>query len=207
MQFETKRGKILFIDDQQDAVEAHIQHLRNEGFTNVTYLREISSLNEVLGHEADLIFLDITGVASALDADDEGLSVLEYVKKHRPWTQVVVLSGSDFPASKAKQLSNADLCITKASLTLADLVNITEDQLRHALAPEYRNVKILALISQRIDELNLSWWGRRQLRKLVADAKAHEGDSAYDWRRVVINAKEWLSASSNVATLIGLFAS
>ena len=118
-----KRGKIVFIDDQEEAIEPYVAHLRDEGFTNVDVITDVKSLNHVLQAEADSLFLDITGVASALDGDDEGLALLEYLKKHRPWTRVVVLSGSEFPASKAKPLSQADLCITKASLNLADLVN------------------------------------------------------------------------------------
>jgi len=201
------KGRVLFLDDQRDAVEPYVSHLKEEGFTNVDLITDIKSLNQVVDAKADLIFLDITGVATALDGEEEGLSVLEYVKKHQPWTQVVVLSGSDFSASKAKTLSKADLCITKASLNLAELVNVTEDQLKLAVAPEHRNVKVLGVLEDRIDEMNLGWFKKRRLRKLIAEARSHEGDSSYDWNRLVGNVKETVSVAANVAGILSAFAS
>ncbi len=47
-------------------------------------MTDVKSLNQVVDAKADLIYLDITGIASSLDSDEEGLSVLEYVKKHQP---------------------------------------------------------------------------------------------------------------------------
>jgi hypothetical protein len=168
-------------------------------------ITDIKSLNQVVDANADLIFLDITGVATALNSSDEGLSVLEYVKKHQPWTQVIVLSGSDFPASKAKSLSKADLCITKGSLNLAELVNVTEDQLKLAVAPEFRNVKVLSVIEKKIDEMNLGWWKRRRLRKLISEARAHEGDASYDWNKLVSRTKDVVSVAANVAKIVSAF--
>lgn len=202
-----KRGKILFIDDQEDAVKPYVQHLKDEGFTNVELISDVKSLDQVIRTDADLVFLDITGVATALDGNEEGLTVLEYLKKHCAWTRVVVLSGSDFPASKAKPLSQADLCITKASLTLADLVNLTEDQLTYALSPEYRNVKIMNMLASRLDEVNLNWWRRHQLKKLIAIAREHEGDASYDWQSFARSARKTLSVAANVATVVSALVS
>jgi len=199
------KGRILFLDDQRDAVEPYVAHLKSEGFTNVDVMTDVKALNQVVDANADLIFLDITGVATALNSADEGLSVLEYVKKHQPWTQVIVLSGSDFPASKAKSLSKADLCITKGSLNLAELVNVTEDQLKQAVAPEYRNVKILTVLEKRIEDMNLGWWKKKKLRKLIAEARAHEGDPSYDWNKLVSRSKETLSVAANVAKIVAAF--
>lgn len=207
MSVDLKRGKIIFVDDQEDAVSPYVQHLKDEGFTNVVYLPDVKSFNQLLQQAPDLLFLDITGVATSLDAEDEGLTVLEYVKKHRPWTQIIVLSGSEFPASKAKPLSQADLCITKASLNLAELVNVTEDQLTTALSPEYRNVKILDVIAQQLDEISLSWWKKRKIQRLIATAHAHEGDAAFDWNSLVKKTKETLGTASNVASILSLLVS
>ncbi len=199
------KGRILFLDDQRDAVEPYVAHLKSEGFTNVDVMTDVKALNQVVDANADLIFLDITGVATSLNSADEGLSVLEYVKKHQPWTQVIVLSGSDFPASKAKSLSKADLCITKGSLNLAELVNVTEDQLKQAVAPEYRNVKILTVLEKRIEDMNLGWWKKKKFRKLIAEARAHEGDPSYDWNKLVSRSKETLSVAANVAKIVAAF--
>ncbi len=205
MDTQLAKGRILFLDDQRDAVEPYVAHLKEEGFTNVDVMTDIKSLNQVVDANADLIYLDITGVATSLDSDEEGLSVLEYVKKHQPWTQVIVLSGSDFPASKAKSLSKADLCITKGSLNLAELVNVTEDQLKQAVAPEYRNVKVLSVLEKRIDDMNLGWWKKFRLKKLIAEARAHEGDPSYDWNKLVSRTKEIVSVAANVAKIVSAF--
>lgn len=207
MTVDIRRGKILFIDDEEDAVKLFIRQLKEEGFSNVEYRRDISSFNAVLAIQADLIYLDITGVASSLDAADEGLSILEYVKGHAPWTRIVVLSGSDFPASKAKPLSQADLCITKASLSLAELVNLTEQELRTALSPEYRNVKILNIIAQQLDDLPLSWFQRRKINKIITTARLNEGNSTFDWAKLVKGAQSVLSVGSNVASIVSLLVS
>lgn len=202
MAVNPKQGRVLFIDDEKDAVEAFVQHLRDEGFAHVELMTDVKSLNQVVQANADVVFLDITGVASALDAAEEGLSVLEYLKKHRPWARVVVLSGSDFPASKAKQLNLADLCITKASLNLAELVNVAEDQLRYAVLPEYRNALIMKELAKHIDELKLSWWNRRKLKRLVSDAQTHEGNAGYNWGKLATNTKELVGFAASVARLI-----
>jgi CheY-like chemotaxis protein len=199
---QLKNAKIVFIDDQKTAISPFMSHLNDEGFSNVTFLKSVRSFNEVVQLGADLVFLDITGVATTLDEEDEGLSVLGYLKKHRPWTRVVVLSGSDFPASKARQLSQADLCVTKASLKLAELVNVTEDQLRHGLAPEFRYVQILEVIESQLDDLNLGWWTRWRLQKLIETAKTHRGDTGFDWSKLSAKAQGLPSTASNVATVV-----
>ncbi len=202
MAVDPKQGKVLFIDDEKDAVESFVQHLRDEGFTNVDLMTDVKALNQVVQAKADVIFLDITGVASALDGSEEGLAVLEYLKKHCPWTRVIVLSGSDFPASKAKPLSRADLCITKASMNLAELVNVAEDQLRYAVLPEYRNVMVMQALAKEIESLNLGWWKKRTLQRLIAEAQSHEGDAGFDWQKHAKKTHDLVGLAANVATII-----
>ena len=63
---------------------------------------------------------------------------------------LIVLSGSTFPAHQAQTLSLADRCCTKASLSLADITDLVEEEIKIAIAPEYRNVKIYKEILERI---------------------------------------------------------
>jgi|SRR3989344_215011 len=176
-----KSGKLLFIDDEEGAVKPYIAHLRDEGFTNIVHMTNVATLNEVLQHAPDLVFLDIAGVGSTLDPKDEGLAILKYIKKQTPWTRVVILSGSQFRADKAPDLASADVCVTKASLNLAALVNLTEEQLKKALAPEYRNVRISSILLDNIDDLRIGWFSKWRLRRLVTEAMSHEGDPSFDW--------------------------
>jgi len=204
MRQDLEKGKIIFIDDDEDAVAPYVQQLKDEGFTNVSCLSDVSSLHDLIQQDADLIFLDITGVGTSLDEDDEGLVVLQYVKNTTPWTRIVVLSGSEFPASKANALSMADVCATKASLTLAELITLTEEQLNIALSPEFRNVKILEIISKQISDLNLNWFSEWRLRRIVCSAVDHQGDTTFDWSKLVKKARSILRLSSEVAPLLQL---
>lgn len=205
MTADLHKGKILFLDDETAAIKPYMVHLKSEGYTNVVHKKDVAALKDVLDENADLIFLDITGVASALDASEEGLAVLTYVKRYHPWTAVVVLSGSEFPASKAQQLVKADSCVTKASLSLASLVNITEEHLARALSPQFRNVQILNVLATQIDELNLGWYTTWQVKRIIRNARQHEGDANFDWNRLVDRTKSLLSTASNIATLLQLF--
>ena len=203
---DLKRGKILFVDDQPDAVAPYVKQLQQEGFTNVVLMNEVTSFNDLINHRADLIFLDITGVATGLDKEDEGLAVLQYVKTHAPWTRIVVLSGSAFPASRAIDLTKADLCVTKASLTLADLVTVTEDELEHGLAPEYRNAKVLEIIGTHLDSLNLGWYRRWRINRIIRAGREHAGDASFDWPKLVGRARSTLQMCSELTGLLQLLA-
>lgn len=205
MPTDLKKAKIFFLDDEKKAVNQFMTHLENEGFTNLIHKKDISALNEVIDIQADLIFLDITGVGASLDSNEEGLSVLSYVKKHSPWTAVIVLSGSVFPATKANALSQADQCVTKASLSHAQLLNLTEMHLTRTLSPEYRNVKICNIIEQRIEELSLSSFAKWRLRQMIKKTKKHEGDAGYNWSKHIKKIQSMLSTASNLSTIISLF--
>ncbi len=205
MSTDIKRAKILFIDDEGATVSQFMAHLRDEGFTNVVHQDNVRLLSEVIAIQADLIFLDITGVATTLDVEDEGLAVLSYIKKHAPWTAVVVLSGAEFAAPKAAALGQADQCVSKASLSLADLVNLTEEQLSRTLSPECREVEVCSTWEGRIDELALSFMNKWKLRSLIAKAKKHEGDSNFDWRSFSSKMQRVLGTASNVASIAALF--
>ena len=75
MSLEIKKARLLFIDDQKAAVKQYIVHLANEGFTNIIHRKDVGSLNEVLDLRADLIFLDITGVASCPASAGNGIPI------------------------------------------------------------------------------------------------------------------------------------
>ena len=65
---------------------------------------------------------------------------------------------------------------------------------------------MLAVLERRIDDMNLGWWKKSRLKKLIAEARAHEGDPNYDWSKLVSRAKETVSVAANVAGIISAFA-
>lgn len=202
---EIKKGKILFIDDEKAGINQFMSHLTKEGFTNLSYLKDITSLAQVVDFNADVIFLDITGVATSIDAENEGIAILTYVKKHSPWTGVIILSGSDFPPTKAPDLIQADGLVTKASLSLAELVDLTEQTLNKVLSPEFRNVRICNILEEKIDQLSLSWIKKKRLIRLLNTMKSHEGDPSFNWTNSVKTIQKTLSSASDLTTILSLF--
>jgi CheY-like chemotaxis protein len=201
MQNDIKRGKIVFIDDDIRTINDFVAHLREEGFSHIVVLQTIKSLADVLRETPDLLFLDIAGVASNIDNSDEGIAVLRYVRRHAPWTRIVVLSGSTFEVGRAPDLAEADRCISKASLRLADLVEVTEQELEQSLSPASRNSRILAAINEQMGSLQLPWNKRRKLRRLLQDAAKHRGDANYDWEKLGRRTLAVLKGSAEVAGL------
>lgn len=190
---DTRAGKIIFLDDELGAVQPYITQLRDEGFTNIVPLQKVATLNELVVQQADLVFLDITGVATTLDQRLEGLAVLQHLRRHSPWTRIVVLSGSTFPADKAPQLAEADACISKASLSLAELVALTREQLDEALQPEARNAQVLEQLQALLTSLPLNWWQRLRVQRVVAAALRSSRPGPFDWRPTITTLRKLLA--------------
>lgn len=202
-----RRAKILFIDDEPGAVKDFVAQLRDEGYSNTTHMASVKSLKDVAEEQADLVFLDIAGVASALDSTDEGVAVLKYLRRRVPWTRVVVLSGSSFPVDRASEFAQADLCIRKATLSLAELVEVTESQLKIALAPEYRNALVLRILSEDIESLELGWLRKRKLKSLIKQGLSNQGDASFDWQKLLSQINPILSATKSAGQIIHLLVS
>jgi CheY-like chemotaxis protein len=202
MKRSLKVAKIIFIDDEETAVANYVAHLKEEGYLNVVHLPGIKTLKEIEDLGADLVFLDIAGVASALDPRDEGLIVLRHLRKVAPWTRVVVLSGSSFQADKVPDVAAADKCISKASLGLAELTELTEQELQESMAPAHRNARIIGRIQDDIEDLGLSWFKKRKLRKVIAKAVLHESDETFDWNGLVSDATEIIKVTGKLVPLL-----
>ncbi len=107
-----KRARILVIDDDEDAFPYGL--LQKEGY-NVQYWPKIEALRDLENGEFDIIVLDIYGVASSEMSTNDGLGILEHLKKHNPAQLVIAYSGQKYDLSQAKFWSLADDYLGKPS--------------------------------------------------------------------------------------------
>jgi len=112
-----KRAKILVIDDEETFP---VELLTNEGY-NIRHWKKIESLRSLEDGEFDIIFLDIFDVAKDISNDD-GLGILEHLKKYNPSQIIIAYSGRSFDLSKTKFWKLADDTLAKPS----DLVTCKE---------------------------------------------------------------------------------
>lgn len=90
-----KNVKILFVDDYKFP---HTEILKNQfGWTNTKRIKDITGYKDKDLMEADIVFIDINGVAKKLFPNDEGLGLAAYIKKNM---KKVVIIYSDNPPSK-----------------------------------------------------------------------------------------------------------
>lgn len=104
-----KITRILVIDD--DPHSFPIQTLKDEGY-NVDYWSSVENLLRLESGEFDIIILDIGGVATHLSSQD-GLAVLEQLKRTNPAQIIVAFSGQTFDLSKTSFWKLADETLPK----------------------------------------------------------------------------------------------
>ena len=104
-----KRAKIVVIDDDPDSFPYDI--LRNEGYT-IEFWEKVKSLSRLENGDFDIIILDIGGLAAEYTKED-GLGVLEHIKKYNPSQIVVAFSGQTFDIGKTHFWKMSDDCLSK----------------------------------------------------------------------------------------------
>ena len=100
-----KRTKIVVIDDDKDAFP--IKALQDEGYT-IEYWPEVTSIDRLERGDFDIIVLDIAGVAQKFSPEEDGLAVLQHIKRHNPIQVIVAFSGQSFDLSKQAFFKLAD---------------------------------------------------------------------------------------------------
>jgi CheY-like chemotaxis protein len=128
-----KRTKIVVIDDDKNAFP--IEALRQEGYT-IDYWPEVQSMDRLERGDYDIIVLDIAGVAMKFSPDEDGLGVLQHLKRHNPTQIIVAFSGQSFDLSKQDFFKLADdtmpkpVSILKCKQVLDQLIE-TKMTVRH----------------------------------------------------------------------------
>jgi DNA-binding response OmpR family regulator len=128
-----KRARILVIDDDDDAFPCEL--LKAEGY-NVQYWEKVKNLRELETGEFDVIVLDIFDVAPPQMSADDGLGVLEHIKKRNPAQLVIAYSGQKYDLSQASFWSLADDYLGKPS-SLIDCKEKIDELLRRRFTPHY----------------------------------------------------------------------
>jgi DNA-binding response OmpR family regulator len=124
-----KNAKICIVDDKLEDLQSFVDGLKTEGFTNLIEMAEVSSVDAILQQQFDLVILDLAGVAQGTLKDD-GIGVLENLKRAEPWLPILVVTGSSFEIEHSKVLSAADLARSKPILP-SDLAADVELLLRY----------------------------------------------------------------------------
>ena len=163
-----RRTRILVIDNEKT--------FPTELFTSNGYFIEqwekVKDLNKLLRGEYDIIVLDIMGVAKEYSEED-GLGILEAIKKENPSQIIIAYSGGSFDISKQRFWDLADEKIAKP----ADFLKIkgtVDNLIKKKFTPErYIDSLITLLQTQNISD--------REINKIKTDlSKLLKGDKKKD---------------------------
>ena len=106
-----KRAQILVIDDEDSFP---VELLRKEGY-NIFHWKKVDNLKQLEEGAFDIIFLDIYNVAPKEFSKDDGLGILEHLKKYNPSQIIIAYSGQSFDLSKNRFWKLADDTLAKPS--------------------------------------------------------------------------------------------
>lgn len=124
-----RNSKICIIDDKIEDLRSLIDGLKKEGFSHLIEKNKITSVNEIVESEYDLIILDLIGVANEISKED-GIGILEELKRKEPSLPILVVSGETTEPVLAKKLSLAD-SIRSKPVKSADLAADVESLLKY----------------------------------------------------------------------------
>jgi hypothetical protein len=103
--------RILFVDD--DTKFKVVKIMKAAGWPNVSIKKDIRDLDSLDVRDADVLFIDIQGVGSALSFGDEGLGLALAVKQKYPEKKVVIYSAQTAGDRFHKALKKADGSLAK----------------------------------------------------------------------------------------------
>ncbi len=136
-----KRIRIVVIDDEESFP---VPLFNTEGY-NIEKWDKVKDYGKLESGAYDIIVLDIKGVAEHISADD-GLGVLESLKKKNPAQIIIAYSQHSYDLSKSKFWELADEKIAKPSDFLK-MKNIIDNLINTKFKPE-RYIQTLHLLLQ-----------------------------------------------------------
>jgi len=104
-----KLVRVLVIDDDPNSFP--IKALQSEGYS-IEYWPNVENVGRLENGEFDIIILDIKGVATQWSSQD-GLGVLEHLKKRNPAQIIVAFSGETFDLNATRFFKLADETLPK----------------------------------------------------------------------------------------------
>lgn len=186
-----QRSKILVIDDDSNALPLTL--LRNEGYS-VEHWDHVRDLRRLEEGDYDIIFLDIHGVAPNLGSED-GIGVLEAIKRTNPNQIVVAFSGQTFDLSKMDFWKHADDGLKKPVDFLTAKQTIDRMLERLTVAHFWESVEAI---------LRRANVGDRKIRRIEAKiARAIEGGKSIDIQKLFADAIANDDLRNAAMTLVG----
>ena len=163
-----RRIRLLVIDDEKTfPTELFISN----GYF-VEQWEKVKDFNKLLKGDYDIIILDIMGVAKEYSEDD-GLGVLEAIKRENPSQIIVAYSGGSFDISKQRFWDLADEKIAKPSDFLK-IKGTIDNLIKKKFTPE-------RYISTLMSLLNASNVSKRDITKIEGDiSNLLKGDKKKD---------------------------
>lgn len=101
---------ILFIDDERFNM---VNILKNAGWKNTFYKKDITNLQDSYIIKSHIIFVDVYGVGTTLFPKDQGLGLVIALKEKYPEKKIIVCSAEDKGDFLNKGIRKADECISK----------------------------------------------------------------------------------------------
>jgi hypothetical protein len=168
-----KRTKIIVIDDENSFP---VQLFKTEGYSIDKWVK-VTDYGKLENGFYDIIILDIKGVALHISEDD-GLGVLESIKRKNPAQIIIAYSQHSFDLSKAKFWELADEKIAKPS----DFLKIKHiiDNLIYTQFKPQRYIDTLHLILQKNN------FAEKEIKKLDKDlVKLIQSKKAANWQLIL----------------------
>lgn len=155
-----KRTRIAAIDDDENSLP--IDDLRKDGFSIDTFTSIDSQLLGRLSNgDFDIIILDIKGVVPTNVIANDGLGILQYLKKQNPNQIIIACSSKKFDPSQHKFFNLANDVLDKP-ITYIDCKERLEQIIQNTM-------NIEKIWQQFAKYLSTQEWSDKQIKKLEKD--------------------------------------
>jgi len=105
-----KRTRIVVIDDERTTFPFEV--LQQQGYS-IDHWPDVTDITKLEHGFYDIIILDIGGVGRELDPTNEGIAILQHLKKLNPAQVIVAFSGQSYESAKIPFFQLADQYVPK----------------------------------------------------------------------------------------------
>lgn len=191
IQFEElkKRTRIVVIDDEESFP---LKYFVDEGYS-VEKWDKVTNYGKLESGFYDIIVLDIQGVAQDISEDD-GIGVLEHLKKHNPAQIIIAYSQHSYDLTKSKFFELADERITKPSDFLK-MKKIIDNLIHNKFKPD----RYISTLHQILQNNHIS---EREINKIDFEiAKSIKNKSTPDWKMILSSSKSKTELVSQIIAI------
>lgn len=184
-----KRTRIVVIDDEESFP---ISLFQDEGYS-IDKWQTVKDFNKLENGFYDIIVLDIKGVAKHISEDD-GLGVLENLKRRNPAQIIISYSQHSYDLSKIKFFQLADENIAKPS----DYLKI-KSIIDNLIDSQFKPGRYISALHQILESNNIP---KRDIRIIDrAIYKSIENRSKPDWKQIISFSKNKNELANQVISI------